>query len=79
MDEEGAFCGTLVYKRYGKKNNLLANIDLDDGRKIITAAYSDDNDYLGLKEIEVDSRVKAAFERTKSGMIRLKEICNITE
>ena len=79
MDEEGTYTGTLVYKRYGKKKNMLANIDLDDGRKIITAAYSDDNNYLGLADIAVDSKIEVTFNKTKSGLVRLKEINIISE
>ncbi len=79
MDEEGTYTGTIVYKLYGKRSNILAYINLDNGHKIIAVAYQKPYDYLGLKEIEVDSRVEAAFERTKRGLVRLKEINTISE
>ena len=73
MDEEGEFEGKIDTKNYGKKNNIIINVTLTDGRKITAVAYSD-NDYLGLKEIEVGSNVKMTFERANNGRIRLTEV-----
>lgn len=77
MDEEGTFIATLVYKLYGKKNNIVVYLDFDDGRKIVSVAYKE-SDYLGIKDIEVDSRVEVTYEQTKSGIYRLSKI-NVIE
>ena len=47
IDEEGTFTGQLDHKLYGKKNNIVAYITLEDGRKVIAVAYKDSN-YQGL-------------------------------
>lgn len=71
--EEGTYKGKLDFKMYGKKHNMLAYITLENGDKIIGAAYKD-TDYLGIKEIEVDSAVEVVFKKSNSGMNRLSEI-----
>ena len=76
MDEEGEFEGKIDTKNYGKKNNIIINVTLTDGRKITAVAYSD-NDYLGLKEIEVGSNVTMTFERANNGRIRLTEVFSL--
>ena len=73
IDEEGTFTGQLDHKLYGKKNNIVAYITLEDGRKVIAVAYKDSN-YQGLKDIEVDSFVEVTFSESKSGMMRLSGI-----
>lgn len=77
MDEEGTFTATLVYKLYGKKNNIVVYLDFDDGRKVVSVAYKE-SDYLGIKDIEVDSRVEVTYEQSNSGIYRLTEI-NVIE
>lgn len=74
--EEGTYKGTLDFKRYGKKQNILAFITLENGDKIIGAAYKD-NDYHGLREIEVDSMIEVVFTKSQSGMTRLLEVKKI--
>lgn len=76
MDEEGEFSGRLDSKNFGKSHNIIANITLTGGRKITAVAYSD-NDYLGLKEIEVGSNVTMTFERANNGRIRLTEVFSL--
>lgn len=76
MDEEGEFEGKIDTKNYGKKNNIIINVTLTDGRKITAVAYSD-NDYLGLKEIEAGSNVIMTFEKSANGRIRLTEIYSV--
>lgn len=76
MDEEGEFEGKIDSKNYGKKNNIIINVTLTDGRKITAVAYSD-NDYLGLKDIEVGSIVIMTFEKSNNGRIRLRDIYSV--
>ncbi len=74
--EEGAYKGNLDFKMYGKKQNILAYITLENGDKIIGAAYRD-KDYLGLKDIELDTKIEVVFQTSKSGMNRLAEVNQI--
>lgn len=76
MDEEGEFEGKIDTKNYGKKNNIIINVTLTDGRKITAVAYSD-NDYLGLKEIEVGTNVVMTFKKSANGRIRLTEVFSL--
>ena len=39
-DFEGTFAATIACKRWNKSKNLLVYLDLDDGRKIITATWN---------------------------------------
>jgi len=71
--EEGTFSGKLDFKMYGKKQNILAYITLDNGEKVIVVAYKD-NDYYGLRDIEIDSLLEVTFTRSNSGMIRLSAV-----
>lgn len=73
IDEEGSFIATLAHKMYGKKDNIVAYLDLEDGQKIVTVAYKS-ADYLGLKDIDIGSTVEAVFETSQSGIVRLVEI-----
>lgn len=77
MDEEGTFSATLVHKMFGKKNNMVIYLDFDDGRKIVSVAYKE-SDYLGIKDIEIDSKVEVTYEQSQSGIFRLVEI-NVIE
>lgn len=38
-EQEGTFKATLIYKRWGKKSNVVAYFTFEDGRKIVTAAW----------------------------------------
>ena len=71
--EEGTFSGKLDFKMFGKKQNILVYITLDNGDKIIAVAYKD-NDYYGLRDIEIDSNIEVTFIKSQSGMIRLSDV-----
>lgn len=72
-DFEGTFSATLVCKRWGKKDNVIAYFLLDDGRKISAMAWKDTR-YMGLKNIETGESVTVTFERTKNGYCRLAKV-----
>lgn len=72
-EQVGLFTGILRCKKYGKKTNIIAYVDFDDGRKIMCTAYQR-KDYLGLKEIEIGSRLKMAFDKNTKGNIQLDSI-----
>ena len=55
-DFEGTFAATIACKRWDRNKNLLAYLDFDDGRKIMTSAWSEKN-YLGLADIPLNTRV----------------------
>ena len=71
--DEGPFSGKLDFKMFGKKQNILVYITLDNGDKIIAVAYKD-NDYYGLRDIEIDSNIEVTFTKSQSGMIRLSDV-----
>ena len=71
--DEGTFTGTLDFKMYGKRHNLLLYITLYNGEKIITAAYKD-KAFFGLEETPLDTMLELTFKRTSSGLVRLAGI-----
>ena len=71
--EEGTFVGKLDFKMFGKKQNILVYITLANGDKIIAAAYKD-NDYYGLRDIEIDSNIEVTNRKSQSSMIRLSDV-----
>ena len=75
-DEPGVFTGTLACKKYGRRVNIIAYIDFDDGRKVVCSAYSSKN-YLGLKDIEMGSKVEVTFAPNKNGKVQLTAIAVI--
>ena len=70
---EGTVETTLVCKRWGTKNNLFAYCDADDGRKIITSAWSEKK-YLGLAGIPLGTRLNLTFQRSAKGRIYLTKV-----
>ena len=70
LDKEGVFNGTLLFKRWGKRKDLLAYFEFDDGGKILCSAWQEAK-YLGLPDIEIGSRVTAHFEKQRNGKVRL--------
>ena len=76
IDEPGVYTGTLACKKYGKRVNIIAYIDFDDGRKVVGSAYKSKN-YLGLKDIEIGSRVEVTFAPSKTGKVQLSAIAVI--
>lgn len=73
-EKEGTFTGTLVCKKWGKKSNIIAYVDFDDGRKIMCTAFTMPDNYLGIPEIEMGSRVKLTFAPNKRHNVRLKSV-----
>ena len=65
-DFEGTFNATIVCKRWNKSRNLLIYLDLEDGRKILTAAWNKTNFY-GLADMPLGTKVKVRFATAKSG------------
>lgn len=72
-DTEGVFNGTLVCKRWGKSNNLLAFFEFDCGDKIICAAWQN-TEYMELPEIPMGARVTVRFEKTSGDKLYLRAI-----
>ena len=73
-EQEGTFTGTLVCKKWGKKSNIIAYVDFDDGRKIMTTAFTEPGNYLGIPKIPMGSRVKLTFAPNKRHNVRLKSV-----
>ena len=70
-ETEGVFTGVLVCKKWGKKRNIVCYVDFDDGRKIICTAFQQQDDYLGLPEIELGARLEFTYQRNKRGNNKL--------
>ena len=68
---EGVFTGTLVCKNWGRKCNIVAYVDLDDGRKIICTAFQKPDNYLGLDTCEVGQRLHLIYKINKKGNYKL--------
>lgn len=64
--QPGEFTGTLDVKKWGKKTNVICFFTLDSGEKIAANVWWRQN-YLGLKEIPIGSRVTLSFEISKKG------------
>lgn len=64
-DFEGTFAATIACKSWNKSRNLLVYLDLDDGRKIITATWNKDN-FFGLADMPVGTRVSVRFKTAVS-------------
>lgn len=71
--EEGTFKGNLDFKMYGKNHNMIMYITLENGEKIIAAAYKDKS-FFGLEEIPLDTMLELTFKKTSSGLVRLAEL-----
>lgn len=70
----GEFEGELVFKKWGKKANILAYVNLDDGRQILCTAFQN-SDYLGLDDIEIGTRIKLVYDkRKKNDNVYLKNV-----
>lgn len=71
---EGSFTGTLVFKKWGKKCNIIAYVEADDGRKIVCTAFQKPDNYLGIQDIEIGTKVELTYGRTNRGTIRLNAV-----
>lgn len=72
-DFEGTYEATIACKRWDKNRNLLAYLDFDDGRKIMTSAWSEKN-YLGLADIPLNTRVSVSFQFSAKGISYLRSV-----
>ena len=72
-DFEGTFAATIACKRWDRNKNLLAYLDFDDGRKIMTSAWSEKN-YLGLADIPLNTRVSVSFQFSAKGVSYLRSV-----
>ena len=72
-DFEGNYEATIACKRWDKNRNLLAYLDFDDGRKIMTSAWSEKN-YLGLADIPLNTRVSVSFQFSAKGISYLRSV-----
>ena len=72
-DFEGTYEATIACKRWDKNRNLLAYLDFDDGRKIMTSAWSEKN-YLGLADIPLNTRVIVSFQFSAKGVSYLRSV-----
>jgi hypothetical protein len=70
---EGTFAATIACKRWDRNKNLLAYLDFDDGRKIMTSAWSEKN-YLGLADIPLNTRVSVSFQFSAKGVSYLRSV-----
>lgn len=70
-ETEGVFTGTLVCKNWGKKCNIVAYVDLDDGRKIICTTFQKPDKYLGLDTYEIGQRLKLTYKINPKGNNKL--------
>lgn len=70
-DFEGIFEATVACKRWNRNKSLLVYLDFDDGRKIMTSAWSDKN-YLGLADIPLNAHVSVSFQLSAKGVSYLR-------
>lgn len=68
---DGLHDATIVCKRWNKSRNLLVYLDLDDGRKVVTATWNRDN-YYGLADLPMGSRVRVKFVKSAKGVFYLR-------
>ena len=72
-DFEGTFAATIACKRWDRNKNLLAYLDFDDGRKIMTSPTSEKN-YLGLADIPLNTCVSVSFQFSAKGISYLRSV-----
>jgi len=70
---DGSHDATIVCKRWNKSRNLLVYLDLDDGRKVVTATWNRDN-YYGLADLPMGSRVRVKFVKSAKGVFYLRGV-----
>lgn len=73
MEQEGAFQARLDFKRWGKAKNILAYFTFEDGRKVVASAWND-NDYLGIPEMEEGAVLMLTFKKSKKGKVYLRKV-----
>lgn len=62
MEQEGEFKATLDFKRWGKKQNLVAYFSVEEIGKIVASTFWN-REYLNLKEIPMGSKLIITFGR----------------
>lgn len=72
-DFEGTFEATIACKRWDRSRKLLAYLNLDDGQKILTAAWSEKN-YLGLADLPIGTHIRVTFQYSAKGVSYLKAV-----
>ena len=72
-DFEGTFEAEMVCKRWDKNSKLLVYLDFDDGRKIMTSAWSEKN-YLGLADIPLNTCVSVSFQFSAKRISYLRSV-----
>jgi len=73
QNDEGVFSGVLIAKKWGKSRNLIAYVELDNGRKIMCSAYWS-KEYFGFPDIPVGERVRLTFKKSRTGKINLTDV-----
>lgn len=73
-EQEGTFTGTLACKKWGMKNNIIAYVDFDDGRKIKCTSFDRENNFIGIPDIEIGSRISLVFAENRMHNVRLKSV-----
>ena len=74
-DAPGVHTALIDCKRWGK-NKLITYFTFDDGRKVVAATWFGNN-YLGLADLPVGSRVELDFQYSKSGKVNIKSVTPI--
>ena len=69
-EEEGIFEGEIVLKKWGRKRNIICFINCGE-RAFKCTAFQNNNNYLGLADMPMGSRVRLTFKRSKTGNNRL--------
>ena len=77
-ETEGTYIATIACKRWSKKYQLLVYLDLEDGRKIITAIWNYDN-FKGVADMPVGTKIEVTFKASKSGYCYLNSAKIIDE
>ena len=69
-EDEGTFEGEIVLKKWGRTRNIICFINCGECAFKCTAFQNNDN-YLGLADMPMGSRVRLTFKRSKTGNNRL--------
>lgn len=72
-DFEGTYEATIACKRWDRNRKLLAYLDFDDGRKIVTTAWSEKN-YLGLADMPLRTHISVSFQFSAKGVSYLRSV-----
>lgn len=73
-NSDGLFTGTLMCKKWGKRSNIIAFVDMDNGNKIVFATYKHPDNYLGLEKIDIGERIKVEFGQSYDDRMKVVSI-----